>query len=56
MIRIRKSVEADVSAKLAIINDGANAYRGVTPPDRWHEPYMPADELLQHSSSVMWKA
>lgn len=30
---------------LAIINDAAQAYRGVIPPDRWHEPYMPADEL-----------
>lgn len=32
---------------LAIINAAAQAYRGVIPPDRWHEPYMPADEL-QH--------
>ena len=23
-----------------IINDGAMAYRGVIPADRWHEPYM----------------
>lgn len=30
---------------LAIINDAAQAYRGVIPPDRWHEPYMPRDEL-----------
>ena len=30
---------------LAIINAAAQAYRGVIPPDRWHEPYMPADEL-----------
>ena len=42
---IRKSVEADVSAMLAIINDAADAYRGVIPADRWHEPYMSADEL-----------
>jgi N-acetylglutamate synthase-like GNAT family acetyltransferase len=31
---------------LAIVNDGAEAYRGVIPVDRWHEPYMPRDELL----------
>jgi len=42
---IRKSVEADFSAILAIINDAASAYRGVIPDDRWHEPYMSADEL-----------
>ena len=28
-----------------IINDAASAYRGVIPADRWHEPYMPRDEL-----------
>lgn len=30
---------------LAIINDAALVYRGVIPDDRWHEPYMSADEL-----------
>ena len=30
---------------LAIVNAAAEAYRGVIPPDRWHEPYMPADQL-----------
>ena len=30
---------------LAIINDAAVAYRGVIPPDRWREPYMPESEL-----------
>jgi GNAT superfamily N-acetyltransferase len=34
-----------ISAILAVVNDGAEAYRGVIPPDRWHEPYMPKDEL-----------
>ena len=29
-----------------IINDAASAYRGVIPADRWHEPYMPLDELM----------
>lgn len=32
---------------LAIINAAARAYKGVIPPDRWHEPYMPADELAR---------
>ena len=30
---------------LAIINAAAEAYRGVFPADRWHEPYMPSAEL-----------
>ena len=45
MPRIRQSREADLPQMLAIINDAAQAYRGVIPPDRWHEPYMPAREL-----------
>lgn len=30
---------------LAIVNGAAEAYRGVIPPDRWHDPYMPETEL-----------
>jgi GNAT superfamily N-acetyltransferase len=32
---------------LAIVNAAAEAYRGVIPEDRWHEPYMSAGELEQ---------
>ena len=42
---IRNSAEVDRPAILAIVNDAAKAYRGVIPPDRWREPYMPAEEL-----------
>jgi N-acetylglutamate synthase-like GNAT family acetyltransferase len=42
---IRRSVGADFTAILAIINDAALAYRGVIPADRWHEPYMSAAAL-----------
>ena len=35
----------DMDAALAIINAAARAYRGVIPADRWHDPYMPRDEL-----------
>jgi N-acetylglutamate synthase-like GNAT family acetyltransferase len=45
MMVIRKSVEADFPEILSIVNDAAHAYRGVIPPDRWHEPYMPSTEL-----------
>jgi len=55
---IRKSVDNDFAAMLAIINDAARAYRGVIPADRWHEPYMPADELSLEIASgvVFWVA
>ena len=42
---IRPCVEADVEAILRIINEAAEAYRGIIPPDRWKVPYMPSDEL-----------
>ena len=42
---IRKLAEADRPATLAIINAAAEVYRGVIPADRWHEPYMSAQEL-----------
>jgi len=44
-MRIRRSTPEDFEQILTIINDGAEAYRGVIPADRWHEPYMPAAEL-----------
>ena len=55
---IRKSVDNDFTAMLAIINDAARAYRGVIPADRWHEPYMPADELSVEIANgvVFWVA
>jgi GNAT superfamily N-acetyltransferase len=42
---IRPCDESDVPAILQIINASAEAYRGVIPADRWHEPYMPLEEL-----------
>jgi N-acetylglutamate synthase-like GNAT family acetyltransferase len=47
MMVIRRSEEAEFGAMLAIINDAAHAYRGVIPADRWHEPYMPSDDLAR---------
>ena len=35
----------DFNTIYEIINDGAAAYKGVIPPDRWHEPYMTEEEL-----------
>ena len=42
---IRPATDTDFETVLEIINDGATAYRGVIPEDRWKDPYMPADEL-----------
>lgn len=46
-MRIRRADDADAPHILAIINEAAEAYRGVIPADRWHEPYMPHDELAR---------
>lgn len=43
---IRRSEHADLLAMVAVVNDAAQAYRGVIPADRWHEPYMPREELV----------
>ena len=57
-MQIRKSVANDFEAILAIINDAAQAYRGVIPSDRWHEPYMSTDELAKEivSGVIFWMA
>ena len=44
---IRECATADFEAIYEIINDAAEAYRGIIPPDRWHEPYMPREELRE---------
>ena len=58
MVLVRKSREADLAAILAIVNDAAQAYRGVIPVDRWREPYMPMDELVKEIAGgvVFWVA
>jgi GNAT superfamily N-acetyltransferase len=42
---IRPCRDHERDAILAIVNAAAEAYRGVIPADRWHEPYMPQEEL-----------
>ena len=44
---IRKAEDRDFEDIFAIINDGAQAYKGIIPADRWHEPYMPREELRE---------
>jgi GNAT superfamily N-acetyltransferase len=53
---IRPCRDDDRTAILAIINAAAEAYRGVIPADRWHEPYMPREELNSEIAAgvVFW--
>ena len=44
-MKIRACTAADLPQMFAIINDAAQAYKGIIPADRWHEPYMPMAEL-----------
>jgi GNAT superfamily N-acetyltransferase len=44
---IRRCDGHDVELIWTIINDGARAYKGIIPEDRWTEPYMSRAEL-QH--------
>jgi len=53
---IRTCREDEFDAIREIVNDAAQAYRGVIPADRWHEPYMPAEELRHEIDAgvVFW--
>ena len=53
---IRRCKEKDFQAMCAVINDAAQAYRGVIPEDRWHEPYMSREELRHEIADgvVFW--
>ena len=42
---IRPATGSDTGTIHEIINDAAQAYKGVIPADRWHEPYMSMADL-----------
>src|ERR1700738_1378540 len=44
---IRSCTHADFEQVFTIDNDGARAYKGIIPDDRWSDPYM-SREKLQH--------
>ncbi len=44
---IRPCNDNDFATIFDIVNDAANAYRGVIPSDCWHEPYM-SEKYLRH--------
>jgi GNAT superfamily N-acetyltransferase len=53
---IRKCDETDFKTICSIINEAAQAYKGVIPADRWHEPYMSEDDLEHEISDgvIFW--
>jgi len=44
---ISKVLESENVAILNVVNDAAQAYKGVIPADCWKEPYMTAQELKE---------
>jgi GNAT superfamily N-acetyltransferase len=48
---VRLCRDDERAAILKIINNAAEVYRGVIPADRWHEPYMPADEFDRETAA-----
>ena len=51
MHRVRPCGDHEIESILCIINDAAQAYRGVIPHDRWHDPYMSEAELRRDMSA-----
>jgi len=49
---ITELIFADSRTIYQIINAAARAYKGVIPDDRYHEPYMPEEELLKEMQSM----
>jgi len=48
---ICRLLPSEFDAILNVVNDAAQAYKGVIPQDRWKEPYMPVSELKQEIAS-----
>jgi len=56
---IRKCQPDDAQRIHFIINEAARAYEGVIPPDCYHQPYMPMEELEQEMKRMTffgWEA
>src|SRR5260370_9100591 len=53
---IRRCDDRDFELIWAIINDGALAYKGIIPEDRWTEPYMSREKLRHEIADgvVFW--
>jgi GNAT superfamily N-acetyltransferase len=55
-VRVRQCHNHEFDAIYSIINDAAQAYKGIIPADRWKEPYMPRNELRHEMDEgvVFW--
>jgi hypothetical protein len=53
---IRRCDDGESEVIWTIINDGAQAYKGVIPADQWTEPYMSREEMLEEIGDgvVFW--
>jgi GNAT superfamily N-acetyltransferase len=53
---IRRCNDRDFELIWTIINDGAQAYKGIIPADRWTEPYMSREKLRHEIENgvVFW--
>jgi len=49
---IRECQPGEIKRIYYIINEAAKAYEGVIPADRYHQPYMPMDELEQEMKQM----
>ena len=49
--KIRRCTDDDFNVVYSIINEAAQAYRGVIPEDCWKEPYMSKEELRHEIDS-----
>jgi GNAT superfamily N-acetyltransferase len=49
---IKQCQPQDTRIIYPVINDAAKAYRGVIPPDCYHEPYMSIDELSREMEEM----
>jgi N-acetylglutamate synthase-like GNAT family acetyltransferase len=45
LLMIRRCRDADFGVILQIINDSAQAYKGIIPEDEWHDPYATPEDL-----------
>jgi len=55
---IRKCLKEDTERIHYIINEAARAYEGIIPADRYHQPYMPVDELrreMERMEFIGWE-
>ena len=51
---IRRCDQKDEEMIFKIINESAKAYDGIIPADRYHEPYMPLEELRREMGEMIF--